>query len=118
MADSDVALSRLEAVAAALTAVGDATRAANTETLAACEPVLAASLASMPSAEQLSGIDPQLVLASARRIADALERCRALGGAATELIAASLAAQGMAHGYLPPGVAPPAPRLGRLEVRA
>ena len=111
-------LERLAAVGAALDAVADAAVLADTDMLGNCESGLAAAIASMPTADDLSGADIDVVRSRLRRIKHSLERCRAIGSATSELINVTLSAQGMTHGYLPAGVGVPAPRLGRLEARA
>ena len=113
----DPAVVRLAALATALEAVARATSSANADALASCEASLEAALSRVPSPADLRGSEPEEVRQLVRRIQAALFRCRTLGRATTDLIAASLSAQGVAPGYLPAGVGAPAPRLGRLEVR-
>jgi hypothetical protein len=115
--DADPAVARLASLAAALEDVARAAVHANPDALAVCEAPLELALASAPAASELAGSDPSVVADQLRRIQHAVSLCRSLGRAATELIAASLSAQGVAPGYLPAGVGAPAPRLGRLEVR-
>lgn len=111
------AVARLAALADSLERVADAMASASPDALASCEATLGAALACMPTPADLTGADPDRVRALVRRIQGALFRCRTLGRATTDLITASLSAQGVAPGYLPPGIGAPAPRLGRLEVR-
>ena len=110
-------LERLAAVGAALDAVADAAVLADADRLGNCESGLAAAVASMPTAVDLSGAAVHDVRLQLRRIKHSLERCRAIGSATAELINVTLSAQGMTHGYLPAGVGAPTPRLGRLEAR-
>jgi hypothetical protein len=115
---ADNPLARLAALASALDVVATAASAANSEALAASESVLADAVAGMPAAVELSGCLPDELMLQLRRIQLALQRCRRVGAALTELVTASLAAQGMAPAYAPAGAAGHSPRLGRLEVRA
>ena len=117
MATASSPLERLAAVGAALDAVADAAVLADTHMLGHCESSLAAAVASMPTPDDLSGVDIKVVRSHLDRIKHALARCRAIGSATSELINITLSAQGMTHGYLPAGVGAPAPRLGRLEAR-
>lgn len=117
MATAPSPLERLAAVGAALEAVADAAALADTDKLGDCESDLAASIAAIPSADDLSRVDVVLVRAQFLRIQRSLARCRAIGSATTELISVTLSAQGMTHGYLPSGVGAPTPKLARLEAR-
>ncbi|MGE3957537.1 MAG: hypothetical protein AB7H96_12525 [Vicinamibacterales bacterium] len=117
MPDDDRGVAQLAALAETLERVAGATASANPDALASCEASLEATLSHVPTPADLTGADPEQVRQLVRRIQSALFRCRALGRATTDLITASLSAQGVAPGYLPAGVGAPAPRLGRLEVR-
>ena len=108
---------RLASLGAALDAVADAALRADSDALGVCEGALAAATALMPTADELSGVDVATLRGHLQHIKDALSRCRAIGSATSELVTVTLAAQGMAPGYLPAGVGAPAPRLGRLEAR-
>jgi hypothetical protein len=114
---ADQSVPRLALVAAALEAVARATTSADAEALAACEPSLEAALAQMPKPADMEMVRSTAVDEQLQRIQHALTRCRTIGRATTDLVTASLSAQGVAHSYLPTGVGVPPPRLGRLEVR-
>jgi len=118
MISAESPLQRLQAVADALDAVADAAAAADTTRLSACEDALGVVTAAMPSPDDLSGADTSAVRDQVQRIRFALDRCRAIGRAANELITTTLAAQGKAPAYLPSGVGVQAPRIsGQLEAR-
>ena len=92
----DPAVARLAALAAMLERVAEATASANPDALASCETSLEAALSRVPTPADLAGTDPEQVRLLVRRIQAALFRCRTLGRAATDLITASLSAQGVA----------------------
>ena len=118
MTEQPSAVARLASLANALEAVATAAASARPEELAACESPLQSALDSTPDAAELATETRADVLSELRRITLALQRCRRVGHAITELVTASLAAQGLAPGYAPAGAASQAPRLSRLEVRA
>ena len=111
------ALRRLHDRAAALESVAAATASGDPSRLDECEAPLEHALTDLPPASQFSPHDAADVRRLVRRIEFALNRCRAVGAATTELVVASLAAQGVAHGYKPAGAGAPAPRMGRMGVR-
>ncbi len=115
---SDVSpVDRLRAIADALDAVASAAAAADTDRLSVCEHALGTAAAAMPGPDDLASQPLTLVREQVLRIRFALERCRAIGRATSELITTTLSAQGMAPGYLPAGVGAQAPRVGQLEAR-
>ena len=119
MTSAESPLQRLQAVADALDAVADAAAAADTARLSACEDALGAATAAMPSPDDLSETDILAIRDQVQRIRYAMDRCRAIGRAANELITTTLNAQGKAPAYLPTGVGAQAPRIsGQLEARA
>lgn len=111
------ALGRLRDLAAALESVAEATASADPVRLDACEAPLEHAISNLPPASQFSPHDAADVRQLTQRIESALNRCRAVGAAITELVAVSLAAQGVAPGYKPAGAGAPAPRMGRMGVR-
>lgn len=118
MTSAESPLQRLQSVADALDAVADAAAAADTARLSACEDVLGTAAAAVPTPDELADIDIVAVRNQLQRIRFAVDRCRAIGRAANELITTTLAAQGKAPAYLPSGVGAQAPRIsGQLEAR-
>ncbi|MFN7980602.1 MAG: hypothetical protein U0Q11_01975 [Vicinamibacterales bacterium] len=118
MTSAESPIQRLQSVADALDAVADAAAAADTTRLSACEDVLGAATAAMPTPEELSGADIAAVRNQVQRIRFAMDRCRAIGRAANELITTTLSAQGKAPAYLPSGVGAQASRIsGQVEAR-
>lgn len=117
MSHADPAVARLEQLASALESLAQALASANPDALAACEAPLEAAMSHVPTPAELAGDPTPLVAGHLHRVQQALGRCRSLGRATTDLITASLSAQGVAPGYQPAGVGVPGPRLGRLEVR-
>ena len=117
MYQADPAVARLAQLASALERLAQALATANPEALAACEAPLEAAMSHVPTPTELSGDPAPVVAGHLRRVQQALDRCRSLGRATTEVITASLSAQGIAPGYHPTGVGVPGPRLSHLEVR-
>lgn len=111
------ALRRLRELAEALESVAAATVSADPARLDACELPLERALVNIPPSSAFSATDGADVRRLIRRVEQALTRCRTIGTATTELVVASLAAQGVAHGYKPAGAGTPAPRMGRMGVR-
>lgn len=117
MSHADPAVARLEQLASALEVLAQALASANPDALAACEAPLEAAMAHVPTPAELAGEPIPLVAGHLRRVQQALVRCRGLGRVTSDVITASLSAQGVAPGYHPAGVGVPGPRLGRLGVR-
>jgi hypothetical protein len=115
---ADNALARLADLASALEAVAIATARADSDALAACESPLACAVADLPTPDDLANCPSTDTTLHLRRIQLALRRCRRVGATLTEVVTASLSAQGVAPAYAPPGLPGHAPRLGRLQVRA
>lgn len=111
------AVARLELLASALENLALALASANPDSLAACEAPLEAATSHVPAPAELADAPAPVVAGHLHRVQQALARCRSLGRATTDLITASLSAQGVAPGYQPVRVGVPGPRLGRLEVR-
>jgi hypothetical protein len=114
---ADPAVARLEQLASALDRLAQALVSANPDALAACEAPLEAATSHVPTPTELAAEPAAHVAEQLRRVQLALVRCRSLGRVTTDLITASLSAQGVAPGYHPAGAGVPGPRLGRLEVR-
>lgn len=117
---SDYGRNLLDAAAglrAALESAGDGLAAANLGTVLDSEIALAAALAVLPTERGRINGERDEILQELARARAALTRCRRLGGALSEMVRATMRAQGRASGYGADGRQAPAQAPGALEAR-